>query len=79
MKKLFILGIAFGGLLAVASCKKDYTCHCDVVSTGLIEATFSADTVFTDVKKGDAEEMCTGLNSTVDAFGTTVTTTCELE
>lgn len=52
MKKSIILG-AFA-LIALASCKKDYTCKCTTTNGS---STASASTTITDTKK-DAEAAC---------------------
>jgi len=77
MKKVIL--VAAVGVLALVSCKKDYTCACDVTTTGLINSTTVVDTVYQDVSKSDAEDKCATNNSTVSAFGTTVTSVCEIK
>jgi len=73
--KLKTIAFAFFGVLALASCKKEYNCTCTVVSTtpafeagGTVwqnasTTTVSATTVINDKKK-DAETACTGGSST---------------
>ncbi len=56
MKKVLLVS-AFA-VLALASCKKDYTCECKVA--GVTTST----TVFNDTKK-KAQEKCTALNETI--------------
>lgn len=58
MKKLlFVFAIAAVGSLA--SCKKDYTCTCDVAGQ-------EVSTAINDAKKGDAEDACDALEVTAD-------------
>ncbi len=72
MKKLAIFAVVLGSFAALTACKKDHTCTCDVDALGI---QFSADTVFQDMTKSDADAACTGLN--FDA-GTLGSQTCTL-
>ncbi len=57
MKKFFALAIV---VVALASCKKDYTCEC-------------SDSIFTveikDAKEADAKEACDAVNELAEAAG----------
>ena len=79
MKKGLMI-IAAVGLLAAVSCKKDHTCTCTVTSTGSIlgDFTVSADTVYSDMKKSDAEAACNTGDYSATALGITNTSECEL-
>ena len=58
MKKVIAFGaFAVLGVVALSSCKKDYTCTC-TVNGGTISATY------TKVKKADAEEACSSSETT---------------
>lgn len=72
MKKAIM--IAFVAGLAMASCKKDYTCECTTKdSSGTIPSVTASATA--KMKKSEAEDWCTGQKSTVG----TITTSCELK
>lgn len=72
--KLKTIAFAFFGVLALASCKKDYNCTCTIVTTTpafvylgqtvqtASTTTVSATSVINDKKK-DAETTCTGGSS----------------
>ena len=78
MKKVIL--VAAVAMLALASCKKDHTCTCDVTTSGLVgTGTLSADTVFVDMKKSEAKDKCTSLDSDIDFFGSQITTVCDLK
>lgn len=51
MKKLLVLGLVFGGLAVMSSCKKDYTCTYD-----LLGAEFVQDYPDLDKDQADAAE-----------------------
>lgn len=55
--KLFFVAAAVA-MISLSSCKKDWTCECDVESGG------SATYEFKDTKKKDAEEACDEWDST---------------
>lgn len=62
MKKVIgIAAFAVLGMVALSSCKKDYTCECTVGGS-------TSSTVYEDIKKSDAEDACTSL-STLAALG----------
>lgn len=71
-KSIFVFaGVA---LLALASCKKDYTCECTITdSSGLFPTTTSTATV--TGKKKDVTTACENGSSTVS----TITTTCKIK
>jgi len=49
MKKVYMMLAVCA--IALASCKKDYTCSCTILGQ-------TAETVIPDAKKADAEEAC---------------------
>jgi hypothetical protein len=69
MKKLMMIA-AVGGVFALTSCKKDWTCECTTTGNG---SSVSASTTVTATKK-DAEAAC---NSSVTSGG--YTTTCAIK
>jgi hypothetical protein len=72
-KSIFVVaGVA---MLALASCKKDYTCECTVTTMGIAVPTLPAE--FKDVKKKDAEEACDALQTTYTVGGATAS--CSLK
>ena len=68
MKNLFILTVF--ALVALTSCKKDYTCTCYAVEDGVTDMTLSVSTTIKDTKS-KAKEACDKLDAaeTVDEFG----------
>lgn len=77
MKK--VLFIAIVAVASLASCKKDRTCTCTTTTSG---GTVTDVTVYHDVKKGDARQLCIGSQTTTTyTGGSTVgdNTTCELK
>jgi len=69
-KSIFVFaGVA---MLALASCKKDYTCECTVTANG-ISIPYTAE--FKDAKKKDAKEACDALQTTYSAGGATASCT----
>ena len=79
MKKLLVIAVFAGGLIAIVSCKKDRTCSCDVTTTGFVTTSVTVDTVFTDVSKSEAKDKCDDLDQNVSAFGQTIVSECELK
>lgn len=80
MKKTFILAAAVA-MIAMTSCKKDYTCACEYVQTdadGNVIGEGSTENT-ANMKKSDAEEWCDNQESTVESGGATAKTTCELK
>ena len=56
MKKIIgVAAFAVVGMIALSSCKKDYTCECVVTILG---QTATSSTVLENVKKKDAESAC---------------------
>ena len=55
MKNLFILTVF--ALIALTSCKKDYTCTCYVVEDGVTDMSSSVSTTIKDTKS-KAKEAC---------------------
>lgn len=69
-KSIFVLaGVA---MLALASCKKDYTCDCSI-TTGGETNTIKAD--IKGAKKKDAQEFCDAAQATYSQGGSTATCT----
>lgn len=66
------LTIAFAGfaMIALTSCKKDYTCECTTTVVGLDPITQNYE--LKDAKKKDAEDAC-------DQLGLNAFTTCTLK
>jgi hypothetical protein len=69
MKKVLLVAAVAG--LAMASCKKDYTCEC-TASAGGVSAT--ASTTIHDTKK-KAEDACTAKNTSANG----ATTECKIK
>jgi len=77
MKKAMIFGTF--ALLALASCKKDYTCTCTTTAESASgSATTTASTTINDTKK-NAEEACDEGDATSSIGGYTSTTECTLQ
>lgn len=74
MKKM-ILGVAALSMLALVSCKKDYTCECTSTSGG---STATSSVTINDTKK-NAEEACEASSASVTSGGQTSSTTCTLK
>lgn len=53
MKKVYMMLAVCA--IALASCKKDYTCSCTIAGV-------TTDSTIADAKKADAEEACDALN-----------------
>jgi len=63
MKKIIgVAAFAVLGMVALSSCKKDYTCACTVGTT-------TDSTVYKDIKKKDAEAACSTLSTQVAIVG----------
>ena len=63
MKKVIgVAAFAVLGMVALSSCKKDYTCECTIGGS-------TSSTVYEDVKKSDAESSCTALSNTAAIIG----------
>ena len=71
MKKVLALAI-FGGLFALTSCKKNYTCECCYSYLGTSDC---ASVTSGKIKKKDAESWCEGSSSSSYGY----TTTCSLK
>jgi hypothetical protein len=75
MKKFFALAIV---VVALASCKKDYTCTCKV-SNNVDNTETTTPTEFSGLSKSEAEDAkasCESANGTVEVLGVSVTTAC---
>jgi hypothetical protein len=79
MKKIIL--VAAVAMLALASCKKDRTCSCDftVSDSNFGNFSLSLDTVYTDMKKADAETLCESNNASLVTEDGTTTIACELK
>ena len=76
MKKALLIGsLGMFGVIALASCKKDYTCEC-TSSVGGITAGTSSVTI-TDTKK-KAEDQCVTSGASATVGGVTTSTTCAI-
>jgi len=73
MKRVIL--VAAVSLMALASCKKDYTCECTVTSNG---SSATSSTVLENVSKSDAEDACISTSSATFG-GQTTTTSCDLK
>jgi len=73
MKRVIL--VAAVSMMALASCKKDYTCEC--VTSGLTSGTTS--TVIENSSKSDAEDACIKTTSVDLGGGQSMTTTCDLK
>jgi hypothetical protein len=73
MKKVMIFGTF--ALLALASCKKDYTCTCTTTAGGVS----ASESVTLNATKSDAEEACNEGDATATVLGITTTTECEIQ
>ena len=80
MKKGLMI-IAAVGLLVAVSCKKDHTCSCTITSTGTLfgDFTITGDTLYTDMKKADAETLCNSNDLSYSDGTETTTIECELK
>ena len=73
MKKV-LFGSAFALLtiVALSSCKKDYTCKCTITdSSGFLGTTTTSTTI--NGKKKDVKKACENANSTVGTLSTSCT------
>lgn len=71
MKK--VIAFAAVAMVALASCKKDYTCTC---TYDLMGESMSVDAPLNDMKKKDAEEACDAADATYSMYGGAA---CELK
>jgi len=69
MKKAFAILAVVALFGATTSCKKDYTCTCTTKVTGLDDQTSVLP--LGKQKKGDAEDACKALESSVSGIVTT--------
>lgn len=75
MKKVVFAAVVLGGL-AFTACKKDHTCSCTFTSGGI---SITADTVYTDMKKSDAETQCNSMDASGSIGSESFTQECELK
>ncbi len=67
MKKALLIGsLGVFGVMALASCKKDYTCDCTIGGQ-------TSSSQIKDAKKKDAEKACDALSVTAAIVGGTCT------
>ncbi len=66
MKKVYMMLAVCA--IALASCKKDYTCSCTILGQ-------TTDSVIADSNKADAEDACDALNTSAAILGGS----CELK
>ena len=66
MKKVYMMLAVCA--IALASCKKDYTCSCTILGT-------TTDSTIQDAKKADAEEACDASSAAAAVLGGS----CELK
>ena len=74
MKKLFGILFVVGLVVALSSCKKDWTCECTMTDSATSTSTTTSYNI-NDVTKGDAESACTAYEISAG----TVTYSCELK
>ena len=55
MKKLLMITVMLGGVAAMTSCKKDWTCECTATAGG---NSVTTSTTLENLKKKDAEASC---------------------
>lgn len=69
MKKILMIGsLGVFGVVALASCKKDYVCECDVDGSNI-------DVAIKDAKKKDAEDICDSAETTYSSGGASASCT----
>ena len=61
MKKVLLAAVILGGSLSFMSCKKDYTCECEILGVKAEETQ--------KLKKKDAEEWCDESNTAAAILG----------
>lgn len=71
MKKLLVLGVVLGGMAAMTSCKKDYTCECTATGAGTSVSTSTT----INGKKKDVKDACEKKSTTVAG----ITTSCKIK
>ena len=72
MKKIFFGALA---LLALSSCKKDYTCECVLDGSATTSETY----LFKNVTEKDAVSKCDNYDEVYDVLGLTVVKDCEIK
>lgn len=70
MKKVFFFAVAIASISGFSSCKKDYTCTCTYASTTIPYE-------FQNVKKSEAEDVCTSWDSYYKAIDANASCTLE--
>lgn len=77
MKNLLTVALVIFLAGAFTSCKKDYTCSCDITILG---TTQTAETLIADSSKGDATDACDKLETEAAATAAILagTATCTL-
>ena len=82
MKKTYSIILGAILVVALASCKKDYTCNCSLTWTNsfLGDTTWTTSGTIENSSKEDAEGACTQSNGSIDdGFGGTIVTDCQLD
>jgi len=75
MKRVIL--VAAVAMMALASCKKDYTCECEQVTP---LGTSSTSITITNSYESDAKDACAGSNASSSIGGVELSkTTCELK
>jgi hypothetical protein len=76
MKKIIgITAFTVLGMVALSSCKKDYTCTCTTDTMGV---TSSASTTI-NATKSDAKEACEAGSTSSNVLGITSTSVCSID
>ena len=81
MKNIFIptLVIGFITLLGLTSCKKDYTCICNISATTLGSTGGGTSKTIIHETKSKAKTICESSNSSVNMSGYSTSANCKLE
>lgn len=74
MKNLFILTVF--ALIALTSCKKDYTCECKLYDDGYL---YGTETTTIKDTKSKAKTSCDALDATTDLGGYLYEKKCEIK
>ena len=74
MKKLFILTVF--ALIALTSCKKDYTCECKAYFDGVY---FASESTTINDTKSKAKDECDKGDASDSSTGTLIESKCEIK
>mgnify|MGYP006127977581 CR=1 FL=1 len=73
MKKIIgVAAFAVLGMVALSSCKKDWTCSC------LVNGADAGSVTIEDETKNNAKDECDEGDTSISIFGTTLVTECEI-